>query len=224
MALKEITHFDISGIETGAISMAFDGDYLYFYGAQADTIFKVSRKGELIDTYDVTGSQTDVDGLCFDGKDFWAVSKADGTLNHYNSEFVAIETIDISGTIIVDPQYMATDGKIIAVFGSTALDLSFMNKEGQVIKTLDTSTIANKVRGVAFDGHNLWVATQDVDRVIQIDYDGNKIQTLSLSGITDLPRGHCFDGNYDRKTGNFDGKNIWILDSRGEDVLCLSRN
>jgi DNA-binding beta-propeller fold protein YncE len=149
-----------------------------------------------------------VSGVLFDGKFIWSTVQ--------NPNGGVLVKIGLSGEILsttnvgAAPIEMAFDGANIWVTDYTSSDVTIVNSDGLVLKTIPLPS-ANP-EGIIFDGEYIWVANNGVGANSVTKFNAVSQTLLATYPVGLNPDGLAFDGNF-----------IWVTNSYNNNVWKINR-
>lgn len=196
---------DLNTAVNGGTDLAFDGTALWLTRSGAsNNLLRISRTTGLVtNTYSVG---TDPSQMAFDGTNIWTVNTTSKTVS---KKLVSDTSLPVLGFDFValnnlTPQVITFDGTYLWV-GTTAADadgnsiFKIKASDGTLAGKYNLGTSVNNVRGLVFDGINVWATSRPAGSstyLSRIVSTTGQVMTAAAYGDCSASASTAFDGNH----------------------------
>jgi uncharacterized protein YjiK len=187
--LELVGRYKLAVREPSGLTLSADGEYLWTVSDELNSLYKITKKGEIVDSVSVSGS--DLEGIdLLDNDNFLIVTERDRGILYYTSDMKLKKRVllDIPGeenSGIEGIVYNPKTGTTYVLNEKKPGLLVEVNDEFFIIKRIKLN-FAKDYSGLEIDTANnqLWVISDENQMLVKCDLDGNPIDSFKV----DIPQ------------------------------------
>ena len=190
-------------------ALAFDGETMWVANAGDSSVTRLTIDGEVLANFAVGGGFVSPSALLFDGEYMWLAASWGNTVTKLTLDGTVVRTIRIPGDHPA-PTALAYDGEAVWVASVNIAGVQKVESDGGRLERFPVGRSNPDYGGpgsgtgglgpasLAFDGENIWVATNWLHTVTKLNRDGDLLGEFQV-------------GNWPVALA-FDGESIWVAD------------
>ena len=188
--------------------LAWDGTYLWLSDDAQDMIYKLTTNGEVVTSFAWPSEfGTAPYGLTWDGEYLRIVSNSDDKILKLTTEGVWVSEFAAPNPPYQSPQGITWDGSTLWLsdngYGTTyPPSVNQLTTDGAIIFSFQLDCDTRSLRGLAYDGVNLWLLVDTGRTIYRISTSGEILESFDLSddiGISGYVYGLTWDDS-----------NLWV--------------
>lgn len=182
----------LTDVGDGPTQIKFDGTDVWVANTLSGNVMRIRPSdGKLLDTW--TGAANATGLVAAMGRIFVTGQTGNGNLYMINPAQPAGAVTTLTTTLGIAPQGIAFDGaRLWTVHNGGFVSIVTLNP----VTVTTVSTGFNTLRGVLYDGSNIWVTDRVANTLLKLNSDGSIAQTINVGLTPSYPV--------------FDGTNIWV--------------